>query len=101
LGLHLECGYGEFPCVLAPGDFLFLYSSGVVDARNADGEPFGFARLERVLTTPVEEGARRIQAVTDTIREFAGGAWAGDRDAILIVVERMQGGAVPAEMQEA
>jgi hypothetical protein len=54
-----------------------------------------------VLTTPVEEGARRIQAVTDAIREFAGGAWAGDRDAILIVVERMQGGAVPAEMQEA
>jgi serine phosphatase RsbU (regulator of sigma subunit) len=100
LALHLECPYSEFSCTLAPGDFLLFYSSGVVDARNANGEPFGFARLERALTTPMKEGAQRIQAVTDAIREFAGVAWAGDRDAILIVVERMQSGAVAAEMQE-
>jgi hypothetical protein len=72
----------------------------VVDARNANGEPFGFARLERALSAPVHEGEQRIHAVTGIIREFAGGAWAGDRDAILIVVERTQSGAVAAEMQE-
>ena len=101
LAMHLDCGYNEYPAALAPGDFLFLYSSGVVDARNANGEPFGFTRLEKTLTTPVKEGMRRIQAVTDAVREFAGGTWAGDRDAILIVVERVQNGALPAETQEA
>ncbi len=86
---------------MAPGDFLFLYSSGVVDARNANGEPFGFTRLEKTLTTPVKEGTQRMQAVTGAVREFAGGAWAGDRDAILIVVERVQNGAQGAETHEA
>lgn len=101
LAMHLDCGYNEYPAALAPGDFLFLYSSGVVDARNANGEPFGFTRLEKALTTPVKEGMRRIQSVTGAVREFAGGTWAGDRDAILIVAERVQNGPLPAETQEA
>ena len=101
LAMHLDCGYTESSAALARGNFLFLYSSGVVDVRNANGEPFGFTRLERALTAPVKEGMQRIQAVTGAIREFAGGAWAGERDAILIVVERVQNDTLPAETPEA
>lgn len=101
LAMHLDCGYNEYPTTLASGESLFLYSSGVVDARNANGEPFGFTRLERALTVPVKEGMQRIQAVAGAVREFVGGAWAGDRDAILIVVERVPHGALSAETQEA
>jgi hypothetical protein len=100
LAMHLDCGYTESPVTLAPGDFLFLYSSGVVDARNGSGEPFGFTRLESALTAPVKEGMQRIQAVTGAVREFAGGTWAGERDAVLIVVERVQNGTLPAETPE-
>ena len=101
LAMHLECGYNEYPATLAPGDFLFLYSSGVVDARNGNGEPFGFTRLEKTLIAPVKEGMQRVQAVAGAVREFAGGAWAGDRDAILIVLERVPNGTLPAEAQDA
>ena len=89
MGLHLDCPYSEFSCTLAPGDFLFLYSSGVVDACSATGESFGLARLEQALSAPLHEGTQRIHAIADAIREFAGGAWAGDRDAIMIVLERL------------
>ena len=61
-------GTANIRLTLAPGDFLFLYSSGVVDARNANGEPFGFTRLERALT---DAGERGMQAYSSRHRRHA------------------------------
>lgn len=100
LAVQLDGRYGEYPSLLAEGDFLFLCSSEVINAQNAKGEPFGVTRLQRVLSAPADHGlapdaltgAQRIAAIRAALREFAGGAWANDRDAILIALERLPSG---------
>lgn len=92
LGLRLDAAYREYGVQLAAGDSLFLCSSEVLAVCNAAGEPFGRQRLEQVLSDPAlaAEGSKaRIAAVNDALRQFAGGKWANDRDAILIVLERL------------
>ena len=99
MGLQLDAVYHEYGVQLAEGDSLFLCSGEVLDVCNPAGEPFGRQRLEQVLADGAlaAEGARaRIAAVTDALRQFAGGKWAGDRDAILIVLERLPSGAAAA-----
>ena len=69
---------------LAPGDLLIAYTDGVTDARRADGERFGDARLSRAahaaagLSAP--EAARTI---LDAVHRFAGGAPPADDIALL------------------
>ena len=66
LGLALPPGWHTVTAPLLPGDLWVVYSDGLVEAAPAgDGEPWGFARLERCL------------------REGAGGPAAALRDRIL------------------
>jgi serine phosphatase RsbU (regulator of sigma subunit) len=95
LALEYLSQYGEYETMLARGDSMLLYSSEVLEARNANGERFGFARLERALTTPGYEDVEQIDTVAKAIRTFAGGAWASERDGVLIVLERLDNGAAP------
>ena len=102
LGLQLDAVYHEYGVHLAEGDSLFLCSSEVLDVCNGAGESFGRQRLEQVLADPAlaDAGAKaRIAAVTDALRQFAGGKWANDRDAILIVLERLPSGAAAVMTQ--
>jgi serine phosphatase RsbU (regulator of sigma subunit) len=49
LGLVSSAYYGEVAMQLAPGDHLSLYTDGLLEARNATGELFGFERLHALL----------------------------------------------------
>ncbi len=51
VGMVMEAGYEEQSFVLAPGDRLTFYTDGVLEARNAQGELFGFDRLSALLMT--------------------------------------------------
>jgi hypothetical protein len=101
LALEWASTYGEYESTLARGDCLLLYSSEVLEARNAEGERFGFARLEQALCTPSPEGSEPTSTVADAIRKFTGGEWASERDSILIVVERLRAGDVREQEQDA
>jgi serine phosphatase RsbU (regulator of sigma subunit) len=57
-------GYRESRVSLAPGDLLFFYTDGLVEAENERGDQFGPARLEKIL---IEEHARSIDAVLGRI----------------------------------
>jgi serine phosphatase RsbU (regulator of sigma subunit) len=48
-GLYPGGGYVEETLVLGHGDFLFLFTDGIVEAEDESGEPFGMTRLEAVL----------------------------------------------------
>jgi serine phosphatase RsbU (regulator of sigma subunit) len=98
LAVQLNSRYGEFTSLLAEGDSLFLCSSEVLDACNAEGEPFGLARLKLALRAPGAPGAQRIAGVTEALRDFTGGKWANDRDGILIVLDRLPGDAALAQL---
>jgi serine phosphatase RsbU (regulator of sigma subunit) len=47
LGMFTDSAYTAVAVDLGPGDLLLLYSDGLVEARNAGGEEFGFDRLRR------------------------------------------------------
>jgi hypothetical protein len=50
LGLVSSAYYGEVAMQLKPGDYLSLYTDGLLEARNEDGELFGFDRLNELLS---------------------------------------------------
>lgn len=65
LGVFASVDLTEEKIVLHPGDTLVLVTDGVLEARDADGTDFGFARLEALLATcagrSAEGIARRIE----------------------------------------
>jgi hypothetical protein len=78
LGVSDNTEYLETRVDLAPGDALTLLSDGVVEARNAAGELFGFERAARLSTEPAEKVAQTAQAfgqdddITVLTLKFAG-----------------------------
>ena len=70
--------------VLAPGDCLFIYSDGVVEAHNPDGELFGLSRLTEVVDAAGALGARElVQHVDAAMSAFV--AHAGQFDDITML----------------
>lgn len=65
IGLFPSTVYDELEIELQPDERLFLYSDGVTEARNANGEPFGLARLLDVLRgtrgVPLPQVAARVE----------------------------------------
>jgi sigma-B regulation protein RsbU (phosphoserine phosphatase) len=79
--------YDQSTHQLDPGDALVLFSDGVTEAQNADGEEFGEARLFEVLRAcPGQPGAEVIDRVFAAIDAFAAGA--PQFDDITVVVAR-------------
>jgi len=49
LSVDLDTLYGQLTISMIPGDRLFVYTDGIIDAPNPEGESFGLARLKDVL----------------------------------------------------
>ena len=61
----------EHVAQLRPGDRLVLYSDGLIEALDDDGEPFGFSRFEDVLRDAARDGAGEIrQALLSAVKRF-------------------------------
>ena len=50
IGISADGAYTETTFDLLPGDCLILYSDGLLEARNASGDLYGFKRLESLLS---------------------------------------------------
>jgi phosphoserine phosphatase RsbU/P len=71
LGVKRRERFGERDVTLEPGDRLVLYSDGLIEAVDDDGEPFGFERFESVLVEHGEKSAHEIKAaLLGTLRRF-------------------------------
>jgi len=62
LGIATGFVYAETMVKLAAGENLLLLSDGVVEARKATGELFGFERTRAISTEPAEKIAQAAQA---------------------------------------
>jgi phosphoserine phosphatase RsbU/P len=61
LGVAAQAEYSETTFQLAPSDIVTFLSDGVVEARNAQGELFGFDRTRAVSAHPADQIARAAE----------------------------------------
>lgn len=69
-----------------PGDVLFLYTDGIVEAKNEQGEEYGYDRLREVLTLNGDKKPEAIKtAVIENLYEFIGSEGLDDDYTTLII----------------
>jgi serine phosphatase RsbU (regulator of sigma subunit) len=74
---------------LEKGGWVALYSDGVTEALNAEGEPFGLARFEAVLAEAAPLGAAEaVTRVVRSVKEFTAGREQTD-DITMLLVRRL------------
>jgi hypothetical protein len=72
LGMFEESTYEAESALLDPGDLLVLYSDGITEAENPQGEPFEDAGLERVLNNlATEDLAQAGRAIFGAVERHA------------------------------
>jgi serine phosphatase RsbU (regulator of sigma subunit) len=88
LGALAEWSYQSETVPLAPGDLVVCYSDGVTDARNADGEEFGEARLiDLVRAARPAPAAVVLERIVAAVQAHVAGAPQFD-DLTLVVLRR-------------
>ena len=86
IGLALE-PYEEQALAMAPGDRIYLYSDGIPEAMDADGQVFGgdrlLAAIERTRGEPLD---RAVDSLLEELGHWTGSAGLRD-DVSLVAVE--------------
>lgn len=73
LGIEPEFEYTQTTYPLAPGDFLTMFTDGISEAMNADGELYGLDRLRLQIGAEAESVAALGRHILDDVKQFAGG----------------------------
>jgi len=72
LAVDLETQYGQITIPMVPGDRLFIYTDGIIDTPNPEGENFGLVRLKDVLDANTEASISKLKsAVLKTLNQYA------------------------------
>jgi serine phosphatase RsbU (regulator of sigma subunit) len=87
LGLMPGMVYEENETALAEGDSLILYSDGLIEAHNPQGEMYSSARLRAQLAID-PAGAGLIHSLLNQLAEFTGPGWEQEDDTTCVVLER-------------
>jgi len=86
LGVFPETSYTEKRVELAAGDLLVLYTDGITEAENVDGEFFGLDRLSRLMADNRNLSASGIlTTLLESVQKFQSGMNQSDDITILIV----------------
>ena len=87
LGLLPGMTYEENQDVLLPGESLLLYSDGLIEGHNPNGEMFGFPRLKTIMEQN-PGGSSMIQLMVDELAAFTGPDWEQEDDVTFVTLER-------------
>jgi len=89
LGILEGAEYTDVALPVAPGDLIVVYSDGITDASNGEGDPFGVDRLIELVNAHVDEPAPALlERILDKVRAHAGDEAQTD-DMTLAVVRRL------------
>lgn len=91
LGLMPGMSYEETEAQLQPGDGLVLYSDGLVEAHNPEGEMFGFPHLRQLLAGRKDQSKRLAEPIAQFLIEelasYTGPGWEQEDDVTLVILE--------------
>ena len=91
LGVMPGLEYRQDSYTLAPGDSLILYTDGVSEAMNSEGEEFGVDRLRQIFVDQPSTSARQSnEAILQAVADFASGTPQSD-DVTCLVLHRIGG----------
>ena len=87
LGLMPGMGYEEKQTILEAGEAALLYSDGLVEAHDPEGEMFGFPRLRALVA---EHGVKRSlgDSLLEELYSFVGEDWEQEDDITLLTLKR-------------
>jgi predicted ester cyclase len=86
LGLMPGMGYEEKETVLQGGDSALLYTDGLVEAHDPEGEMFGFPRLQALVSELAEEESSLGEALLEELYSFVGEGWEQEDDITLLTL---------------
>ncbi len=87
LAIDLDTQYGQLAIPMAPGDRLFVYTDGIIDAPNPEGESFGLVRLKDALDANAGAPLPELKsAVLKTLNQYTENELTHD-DVTLIALE--------------
>ena len=75
---------------LAKGEVMCLYSDGITEARNAEGEMFGLERLSSEVTELVSSGRALADCATELLAKVAAFAPEQDDDRTVLFIRRVE-----------
>ncbi|MDQ4076073.1 MAG: SpoIIE family protein phosphatase [Chloroflexota bacterium] len=87
LGLFPDAQYGEHEITLQPGDSLLLYSDGLVEAHNAQGEMFGTSRLRMLLAESRGSNSDVLDTLLAALTTFTGEGREQEDDVTLVMLQ--------------
>ncbi len=93
LGIFPNMIYEEKEAWLEPGDSLLLYSDGLTEAHDREGDMFGFPRLNEFLSTSSRsqlEGEKLIQFLMARLADFTGPGWEQEDDITMVAAKRLE-----------
>jgi serine phosphatase RsbU (regulator of sigma subunit)/anti-sigma regulatory factor (Ser/Thr protein kinase) len=88
LGLLPGMEYDEQEGSLGPGESVLIYSDGLVEAHNPQGEMFGFPRL-RQMACGQGGGPELIEHLRGALADFTGAGWEQEDDVTFVTVQRL------------
>ena len=87
LAIELDTHYAQLAIPMAPGDRLFVYTDGIIDAPNPEGESFGLMRLKDVLDENINVSHSELKsAVLRALNRYTKNDLSHD-DVTMIVLE--------------
>jgi serine phosphatase RsbU (regulator of sigma subunit)/anti-sigma regulatory factor (Ser/Thr protein kinase) len=95
LGLLPGMQYEEKEATLDAGESLLLYSDGLIEAHNPEGEMYGFPRLKQFVRDHGGE-VNMINLVVEDLALFTRPGWEQEDDVTIVMIEREASAASPA-----
>jgi serine phosphatase RsbU (regulator of sigma subunit)/anti-sigma regulatory factor (Ser/Thr protein kinase) len=87
LGLMPDMEYEEKEATLEPGDSVFFYSDGLIEAHNVQEEMFGFPLLRQVLGQNLCSDDL-VECFLDELNNFTGPDWEQEDDVTFVTLQR-------------
>ena len=89
LGVLADCSYEQASIDLLPGDRLVMFTDGITEAADSNGQEFGEERLIALLReSPAASAADLRDAIMQDVKQFCREDFADDATLLTVVVDR-------------